>query len=250
MDEMSREEVASGWWKPFGVFGAVGLALAAAAAAWGGPHGVTDGLAWVLAGSWHGALVSAPVLGAAWGLGGWLKPVFRGAREGAALRMGTGLGVLLVVWFVLGTIGLLSSFAAWGVVGLAVTRLVVDVIETRGRLGRVPRRPAGWAWAGLVGFGVLFVAASSPVGALWRSEYGAYDAMSYHLPLAQGWIAAGRVWPVEYSVYSYLPLAVESLFAWAGVLTGASGERGLLADGGWRLVGMQHLHAWIAVVGV
>jgi hypothetical protein len=250
MSEAARGDQDAGGWKPWVVYGAAAVAVAAVAASWGGPHGLTDGLAWVLAGFWHGVLVSAPVLGTAWGLGGWLGPVVRGARERAALRLGAGLAVLLFAWFTLGTIGLLGPFAAWGMVGLAVTRVAVDVIESRGRLGGVPKRPAGWAWAGLLGLGVLFVAAASPVGGLWASEYRGYDVISYHLPLAEAWIASGRVWPVEHNAYSYLPLAIESLFAWAAVLTGASGERALLDDGGWRLVAMQQLHAWIAVVGV
>ncbi|MEM1186651.1 MAG: hypothetical protein AAGI53_16800 [Planctomycetota bacterium] len=244
---MARDETRSG--KPWIVFVVVAFAGLAVASAWGGSHGPIDGLAWTLSKTWNGALVSIAVLGTAWGIGGWLRPVFRGGRERNVLRFGAGFGALTLGWYVLGTIGWLGPFAAWALVGLATTRLVVDVIEARGRV-RLSRAPSPWLWAGLAGFCVMLVAASNPTGALWDSEYRGYDAVSYHLPLPQEWIAMGRVWPLEHCVYSYLPSAMEALYAWAGVLSGAPGERGLVADDGWRLTAMQHLHAFVGIVGV
>jgi len=87
-----------------------------------------------------------------------------------------------------------------------------------------------------------------PPGWLWGSEYGGFDALSYHLQLPQEWLAAGRLAPLEHNVYSYLPGYIEAAFMHLGALTLAPLDRGLLAGDGWRLLACQGLHAGLVVV--
>jgi hypothetical protein len=234
--------------RQWAIFGLCALAGAAIVSAHGGPHGPLEGLAVVAAAWGTGAAAAAVVLGAAWGLGGWVcRPMHvRGsAGERGVVRFGVGLAVLLIVWLALGTIGFLHPAVAWGLVGIGLARVAMDMRQ-RG-VPRV-RTPSPWAWASLAGLCVVFVAASNPPGALWSSEFGAYDVLSYHLTLPQAWLTEGRVWPVEHSAYSYLPGAWNAAYAWVGALTLAPAGDGLLAGGGWRLIVMQHLHASLVVV--
>ncbi|MAY73390.1 MAG: hypothetical protein CMJ31_01460 [Phycisphaerae bacterium] len=74
------------------------------------------------------------------------------------------------------------------------------------------RRPPAWLVITLPAIALLLTASASPPGALWSSEYGAYDVLSYHLALPLQWADAGRVAPLDTNVYSYLPSYLESLY--------------------------------------
>jgi hypothetical protein len=230
------------------VYGAVALVGAGVVASIGGADPV-GGVAAVVDGFLRGAVVAGVIACAAMGYGGVVVSKLRRVRARAALEMAVGLGIVLVGWLVLGAVGIVHLFTAWATLLPGVGLFVSGLMRRRPAVSA----PPAWAWASLPGFVVLFVAASSPPGALWASEFGGYDALSYHLPLASAWIADARVWPVEHSAYSYLPSLVESGFAWIGALTGASGEsvNPLLGGGGdgggWRLVLMQQVHAWCVV---
>ena len=77
-------------------------------------------------------------------------------------------------------------------------------------------------------FGIVAIAASSTPLWLWSSEFGGYDALSYHLELPKQWMIVGSAGVVEGNVYSHLPSFVEHAFLhlmivrgdpWHGALT-------------------------------
>ena len=96
---------------------------------------------------------------------------------------------------------------------------------------------------------VALLAAASPPGWLWGSEFGGFDALSYHLPVAIEWAAAGKVSPLLHNVYSFLPSYVEAAYTQLHVAlgggqpaAGVDGLRdGLFAFEGAGLVACQYL---------
>lgn len=76
------------------------------------------------------------------------------------------------------------------------------------------------AWPLAPAMAVLIVAALSSPGFLWSTEFGGYDALSYHLALPRDWIEAGRLAPHAWNAYSFLPSWIEGatlhLFALGG----------------------------------
>ncbi|RMH14745.1 MAG: hypothetical protein D6695_00350, partial [Planctomycetota bacterium] len=101
---------------------------------------------------------------------------------------------------------------------------------------------------------ILLIAASNPPGSLWDSEFGGYDALSYHLQLPQEWLIAGQLAPLEHNVYSFLPGYMESAYLHIAALTAAPtsaspGEGyGLMAGDGWRVLSCQWLHAGMTLM--
>lgn len=210
------------------------------------------------------------------GAAGWgfvARPWTRGVPGGAAINAGVGLAMTLGVSHVLGVLGWLNTLTAWvwtgvglGALLLAADRLI-RVILARRRDGRwIGLRPeAAWAAAlGSVGAGVLLVASASPPGALWDSEFGGYDSLSYHLQLPAQWIESGRIEPLTHNVYSYLPGYYEAGVVHVALMMGATartpeGLSGLLAGQGGALLsshllaaGMTLFAAWgvFALTGV
>lgn len=120
------------------------------------------------------------------------------------------LGVGLAMWIdaVLARVGLLTAgdgLVAWALIGASA--LLVGPLR-RVRVG-VPRL----AWRDLAfatPVATLAVAAIAAPGWLWASEFGGYDALSYHLQLPKEWLAAGRLEPLAHNVYSHLPSHVEA----------------------------------------
>ena len=167
--------------------------------------------------------------------------------------LATGLAGLILIVHILGTAGLLGPAVSIGLTAIGAVALLGGL--RRARL----RPPPGWLWLGLPGLAVLLTAAASPPGTLWSSEYGGYDALSYHIQLPQEWLAAGHTRPVEHNAYSFLPGGLEALFTHLGHLTLAPttpGPNGLPGDGllagghgssGWRLLSIQYLHAALAI---
>ncbi len=198
-----------------------------------------------------GVFAALYVLGA-WGLGGLARFGFAGSREASAIQLGVGLALMLTLSYGLGALGLLNPLTAIATVGLGLVLGAVQVVRTQ-----VWRRVGTLAWAPMCwlgGIALLAVASASPAGWLWGSEFGGYDALSYHLQLPQEWIAAGRIEPVTHNVYSYLPSYVESAFVHLGHMTFAPREivagdvhMGLLAGSGWRALMPQYLHAALVV---
>ncbi len=221
-----------------------------------------DGLAWVLASVFYAGGPAALFLGAALGYGKMLGRVLLKEEHGLArgpVEAAMGLGFMLVLSHGLGALGVLApmlgiAIAAVGVAIIARPMLMRGGGGTPGSASRAAGMGGVALWVAIPAFAVLIVAASCAPGRLWDSEFGGYDALSYHLPIVQEWIAAGRIEPLEHNVYSYLPSFVESAFYFMAVMTDAPGPSGtgepwgLLADDGWRVLSAQWLHAGITVL--
>ncbi|MCC7388443.1 MAG: hypothetical protein IT431_06705 [Phycisphaerales bacterium] len=169
-----------------------------------------------------------------------------GWADSAPIQAAAGLAVIFSLSEVLGVLGLLNAPTAIGVcaVGLGLLGWQATGAVRAGARIQIP----GLVWMlACPAVAVLLVAAVMPPGWLWASEYGGFDALSYHLQLPQEWLASGRVEPVEHNVYSYLPGYVEAAFTHLGWMTLAP-ERGLPAGDGWRLLACQALHAGLTLI--
>lgn len=171
------------------------------------------------------------------------------------LQLGVGLALMLWLSHAIGALGLLSGegvgprIIGWGSVGIGLALLAHQLA-----LGSL--RPERWpVWsrtAPLWGLpiGLIAVAAASPPGALWASEFGAYDALSYHLQLPKEWAAPGAALAsVEHNVYSYLPSYVEAAYLHLSAMTPGADvvSRTVGGEGAW-ILSCHMLHAGIAVI--
>ncbi len=191
------------------------------------------------------------VLGA-WGYGRVLWQ-----REGEMAwvgRLGVGLAVMLSATHLMGVFGILNGMSAWAVSGVGVLLAGYWVVKDHGGEERgLPKIDGlglcfGVVVAGVVG--LLVVAACQPAGVLWDSEYGNYDSLSYHLELPRVWMEMGRVWPVDFNVYSFLPSYVEAAYVHMGALGGTGmGGLGLADDGGRGIYAAQLLSVVFTVLG-
>ena len=111
--------------------------------------------------------------------------------------------------------------------------------HTRG----VPSTP--WWFAISIGIALpaLVVAAASEPGVLWSTEFGAYDALSYHLTLPQEWHAGDRIATLGHCAYSGMPSWMEAAYLHIRALGGGR----VLGGSSW-FVSAQMLHAALAVV--
>lgn len=236
----------------------------------GPSHGPVVGLTWVLIRLVES--IGSPLAygaGAA-GLGILASGVFRGAQPGDRpwLALALGLAAMLTCSHTLGWMGGLRTWwtavlpIALGVGGLtfgAWRWLAQDHDdETSGaalgeagvwRWGVLPRLRVSTI-ASCVGIAVLLTAACSTPGLLWGSEFGGFDALSYHLQLPREWLEGGRLEPLRHNVYSYLPSYVEAAYMHLGALHDAPwtgrGRMPLVASG-WT-VSCQLLHAAMGVL--
>ena len=182
------------------------------------------------------------------GLGRVFAPLTRGARDPAALQAGLGLALMLSLSHGLGCLGLLDASGGRVVaIGLCVVGMALLVFR------RAAVAPPAPIFLLIPAFAVLLTAAVQPPGWLWRSEFGGFDALSYHLQLPQEWLLRGRIEPLTHNVYSYLPGYVEAAFLHIGVLAGAPAWRpgspayGLVAGDGLGALSCQFLHVGFAV---
>lgn len=97
--------------------------------------------------------------------------------------------------------------------------------------------------------GLLFAASVSTPGFLWSSEFGGFDALSYHLQLPQEWITTGRVAPLDNNVYSYLPSYLEVAFTHVAMLIPGTGsaQMPLLSGDGLQMFAAQMSHAFLTM---
>lgn len=252
-----------GFWPVLNVL--VGVTALVFFSAWGGPHDADTGVIVVAERLVFASGPAALYLLAAFGLGRVFTRAMMPRASApsslstsrAPLQLGIGLAILLFLshafaaagWFA----GTRGSWLALGVV-LAGALLAIDQF-IRFTLRKSPRQPAALPWLGplaAVAIAILLVAAANPPGWLWGTEFGGYDALSYHLQLPQEWLASGRLRPVPHNVYSFLPSFVEAAFMHVGAMTFApaatpTSAGGLLAGDGHRLIACQFLHAFIAV---
>lgn len=203
-------------------------------------------------------------LGYLLGAMGWGRLVVRVLAKDSPsavwLQLPCGLGLALFASHMLGVLGLLSGpggiIGAWAFVGVGLVVLAHQVTSGELRPERWPVAPV-WLWLGAPALGLTLVAASSPPGWLWGSEGGGYDVLSYHMQLVKEWLSgsegllgAGRLWPVEHNVYSYLPSYMEGAFLHVAAMVGAgSAPDALVAGDGLGVVGAQMLHTLVGLVG-
>lgn len=242
--------------------GALGLA-----SAWGGPYAYPAGESPALVDRWLLGMnvVIERLFVAGWtpliyvagaiGLGRLAWPFVRLSREFFALQAGFGLGAMLTYSHLLGQSGLFASklglVLAYAPLALGVLMLLEQLMVRQ------------WARRGDISFnlapivvvvplGILLTAACNAPGVLWSSEFGGYDALSYHLQLPQEWLRLGRIVPLEHNVYSFLPSYVESAFVHLGVMRGVAvgdpASPGLLVQDGMPAIGCQLLHAFLAML--
>lgn len=157
-------------------------------------------------------------------------------NAGPAVALAASLGLLIPGWAAL----------AW------------HVFRAVGRRERAPATHPLWIMAA-PSVAVMLAAAMSPPGLFWSSEFGGFDSLSYHLPLAVEWAAQGRVQPLEHNVYSFLPSYVEAAYAQihvalGGVVPGSAdvsqhgGSTGLFALEGVGILSCQLLSVIYAVI--
>jgi hypothetical protein len=164
----------------------------------------------------------------------WLGVDQRPLAERRAIEAAVGVAVALALVSLVATVGggrsvllLGGGVAAWVLVAAGIGCLF---LRRDGRaflpLGR------GNLLAVLAGppIGLLLLAAASEPGWLWRSEFGGYDALSYHLQLPLEWLALGRIVPLEHNVYAALPSFVEAAFLHVMILAGGPDEGALAAQ--------------------
>lgn len=136
-------------------------------------------------------------------LGGWM-----GVR-GTASCVGVGTAVLLVADQWLGTLGVLSQGVLAPLAALAPGWWLLARRPPILRLATLPT----WSTAPIgIACGTLLAAAMVPAGFLWSTEFGGYDALSYHLQVPREWLAAGSMRPLEHLAYAGFPNFVEGGF--------------------------------------
>ncbi len=167
---------------------------------------------------------------AAFGLGTTILPALpRGARH-SGFRIPLGVASLVVLDLVLGEVGLLGrdrEMIAWLSL-LAPAGLGIGVLWTgcRGSKESPDSGTDPWRLAIPLGvpIGVLLLAATSTPGWLWASEFGGYDALSYHLQLPREWWFAGGILETPHNAYGYLPGGVSAAFLHVMTLVGDPGR--------------------------
>ncbi|MEO1585049.1 MAG: hypothetical protein AAFR96_10840 [Planctomycetota bacterium] len=237
---------ASGWSRTVAI-GAIAVSVCACGAASIGSPGPLAGSASALYLVLTQGAIAAIYLVGAFGLGtGLVSVLARGARSPNAAALGLGLAAMLSLSHLLGVAGLLSFRAA------AIAPVAIGVAIAARSLPRMlasarSAGPPSWIWiAAAPAAGVLLAAACSPPGWLWASEFGGYDSLVYHLQLPREWHAEGRVWPLDHSVYSYLPSYIEASFVHLASLSGAPAD-GFVSESGELLIACQLLHAFITI---
>ena len=139
------------------------------------------------------------------GWGTLARPWTRDLPHASALNASVGLALTLSATHALGVLALLNTLTAWGVTAGGLTLLVFANRRWKPALPRLTPTNRAVAALASVGIAITLVAAVSPPGALWDSEFGGYDSLSYHLQLPAEWLETGRIAPSDHNVYSSLP---------------------------------------------
>ena len=156
--------------------------------------------------------------------------------RGTASEVAIGSAVLLAVTQWAGTSGLL------GLEPVGPFLLLAPGWWMLGRHLLAPSLRADPAWSALatgVATGAMLAASMVPAGFLWSTEFGGYDALSYHLQVPREWAQAGAFRPLAHAAYSGLPNFVEGAFA--HLMT-------LCADPRDAALSCQLLHASLAAI--
>ncbi len=188
------------------------------------------------------ALFALAWLGSAVGYGWWLR-LWLARNEGGVIQFGLGVAALLFIDAALGAAGALQwgyGVVAWGVLAVGWISLIVQLIKAHryGRGDLTPLLPHSFFWLSAPAIAVLLIAACSAPGWLWETEFGGYDALSYHLQLPKEWMSLGSITPLEHNVYSFLPGYVEAAYYHLANLRGNAIESAYAA---------QMMHAFITI---
>ncbi|MGI9013342.1 MAG: hypothetical protein ACR2GY_03740 [Phycisphaerales bacterium] len=181
---------------------------------------------------------------------GWLScALIRSNRSDSFwTSFGVGVAVLLTLDATLGTLGLLSHpIIAWSVVAVGIIATAIRCAKWMRAVGETRTGAAHVntfamltvPFVALPAIAVILTAACSAPGWLWASEFGGYDALSYHLQLPREWLQLGRITPLEHNVYSFLPGYAEAAYMHLMVLRGNAIEAAYIA---------QMLHAALAIL--
>lgn len=208
-------------------------------------------LAWLASAAGYGHLLSRLLL----------KPTSGESLDSDALRhlrhqhrwlqLPLGIMALLTIAHLAGVAGLLSGNLG-RIVGIALLLighgfLSRQIVEQIARSPRIPRMPL-FGLLAVPSAGILLFAAALPPGVLWPSEFGGFDAMSYHLQLAAEWSASGsRTWPLDHNVYSYLPSYVEVAFQHLAVIATGGQQPAMVLREGLATFASQYLHAFVTI---
>lgn len=180
-----------------------------------------------------GGSVAGLWLAGAIGFGVWIRARLGLARRRFPMRtplvaLVLGVAAMFTLDSLLATLGLLGAgdgIVAWIAVAGGIMLLVLHLRDLdRGgeaTLGRRVSLPTLLAIAASgPPAGILMLAATSEPGFLWSSEFGGYDALSYHLQLPKEWLMLGRLVTLEHNVYSAFPSFVEAAFLHVFMLAG------------------------------
>lgn len=176
------------------------------------------------------------------------------------LSLGLGVAFLLSVDSLLATVGAFGPGAlrlvgAWAVVATGIAAAAFDRGSSRqagasliagprgGALADAggllaPWSPWSLAWPAAAAVAVLAFVASLPPGIAWATEFGGYDALSYHLQLPKEWLEAGRAAPLRDSAYSLFPSLVETATMHAWTLASSEPVHALATAPQWMHAGM------------
>jgi len=144
-----------------------------------------------------------------------------------ALQVALGVAVMLTLDAGLGALGVLQfagSTGAWGLLVVGWALLIACVWRDDVFKAYKPTLPPWTIWIAAPALAVGLLAACSAPGWLWASEFGGYDALSYHLQLPKEWLALGRIQPLEHNVYSAFPSYMEAAYYHLMVLRGSAVE--------------------------
>lgn len=159
---------------------------------------------------------------AAAGLGSVLTRFLPDREAAGSLRVALGVAGLVVVDLVLGGLGLLGrghEVVAWTIILVPASLALVDGF-LRPRGSEPPPDRFRLAIPIGIAIGVLLLASTSTPGWLWGTEFGGYDALSYHLQLPREWWFAGGLVETPHNAYGYLPGGVSAAFLHLMTLVG------------------------------
>jgi len=165
-------------------------------------------------------------LASAWGFG-WaiMRRLAPHAQDGAAVQIGVGVACMLLLDVIAGSLGLLQlggSIGAWILLLAGLALLVLRGVIARQHVAAHAsnRWIAPALWCAQPALAVLLIAACSAPGWLWRTEFGGYDALSYHLQLPREWLSEGSLDGMTHNVYSFLPSFMEAAYYHLAVIQG------------------------------
>ena len=158
------------------------------------------------------------------------------AAERLAFAAGLGMATLWTLAFLLGSVGWLNRWTAWGLVGVGIGSTTFQVV-------RGWPAGTGTTWKVVLRSPLLatlpFLALLALAATLPATEF---DAREYHLQAAKEFFLAGRVTHLPHNVYTNFPLGTETVLL-----------LGMTLAGDWRggaLAGQAALAGFVPLAGL